>query len=477
MLTIGDLPDDVLLAIYDFYVVKYRTTPRVLSDGRYWKEKIESWQLLVHVCRQWRGLVFGSPRRLDLRLYWIPGASSTKFLDVWPALPLIIYCKHPETETETETDKAIAELEHSDRICRINLSCLTTSHIENLCTAMQVPFPELECLSLTFETSCVPVLPDSFLGGSVPRLQFLSLDAVPFPGLPKLLLSATHIVTLWLDNIPHSGYFSPGEMATCLSMLTSLDQFSLGFESPQSCPDQNTRCSPPPSRSILPALSQFIFKGVNEYLEVLMSRVDAPQLVELHISLFNDIHFDTPELYQFISRTPTLGVYNEAHLTFYSCEALVELRSHHDYRRFNVSILCQVPDWQLSSLAQICNLSLHLLLTMENLYIYEDLYLPSDWEGDIENTEWLNLLLPFTAVKNLYLSKKVAPRIAPALQELTGRRTTEAFPALQNLLLEGLQPSEPVQEGIAQFISARQLTNHTIAVSLWDRYVPEQARQ
>jgi hypothetical protein len=90
-------------------------------------------------------------------------------------------------------------------------------------------------------------------------------------------------------------------------------------------------------------------------------------------------------------------------------------------------------------------------------------------EDDIENTEWLELLLPFTAVKNLYLSKQFSPRIAPALQELTGGRTTEVLPALQNVLLEGFQPSEPVQEGIAQFISARQLTNHPVAISVWDR--------
>jgi hypothetical protein len=36
------------------------------------------------------------------------------------------------------------------------------------------------------------------------------------------------------------------------------------------------------------------------------------------------------------------------------------------------------------------------------------------WHDDIENSEWLELLRPFTSVKNLY-----APHIVPALQELT----------------------------------------------------------
>ena len=132
-----------------------------------------------------------------------------------------------------------------------------------------------------------------------------------------------------------------------------------------------------------------------------------------------------------------------------------------------VEILSRVPDWQLSSLAQICTSSLPLVSTTENLYIYEHLQL--DWKDGIENAEWLELLLPFTAVKNLYLSKQFAPRIAPALRELAGGRTTEILPTLQNIFLEEFRPSEPVQEGIWQLISARQLTNHLVVVSLWDR--------
>ncbi|KAF8488953.1 hypothetical protein F5888DRAFT_1888564 [Russula emetica] len=134
-----------------------------------------------------------------------------------------------------------------------------------------------------------------------------------------------------------------------------------------------------------------------------------------------------------------------------------------------VKILSQVSDWQLSSLAQMCTLSSHLFLTMENLYVYESQKSPPNWKDITENTEWFNLLLPFTAVKNLYLSKQFLPRIAPALQELTGGRTTEVLPDLQNVLLEGFQPSEPVQEGIAQFITARQLINHPVTISVWDR--------
>ncbi len=111
-------------------------------------------------------------------------------------------------------------------------------------------------------------------------------------------------------------------------------------------------------------------------------------------------------------------------------------------------------------------MSLPLLSTTENLFICEPIHTQPDWKDGIENVEWLELLLPFTAVKNLYLSEQFAPRIAPVLQELTGGRT-EVLPTLQNLFLEGFQPSEPVDEDIVRFISARQLTNRPIAISVW----------
>jgi hypothetical protein len=240
-------------------------------------------------------------------------------------LPLLI----KSDVTETSVDNVIAELKHSDRICSIDLQCDTISQFEDLWTAMQVPFPELVGLYLSRHggsLSHVPVLPDSFLGGSAPRLRYFYLFSIPFPGLPNLLLSATHLVNLHLYNIPHSGYISPEAMATCLSLLTSLEQLVLQFNSPQSCPDQESRRPPPATRSILPALTWFLFKGVNEYLEDLVSWIDSPRLNALSITFFNDTDFITPELNQLISRTPALGKYDEARLIFNSHEALVRLR-------------------------------------------------------------------------------------------------------------------------------------------------------
>ena len=465
-LTIDDLPDDVLLAIFDFHEVKCHALVFPGFGGYETKRKIESWQSLVHVCRRWRCLVFGSPRRLNLKLCCVPGTSAKTSADVWPAFPLVIL----GGVSESSMDNAIARLEHSDRICQIQIDLNRyTTRIDELWTAMQVPFPELVILNLSYgDLSHGPAIPDPFLGGSVQRLRYLSLRSVSFPGLPKLLLSGAHLVHLSLLHVPHSGYISPDAMATCFPILTSLESFQLEFGYFQDYPDQQSRHPLPQIRTVLPALTRFWFKGVNQYFEDLVSRIDAPRLYRMSTTFLNYIAFDTPELRQFISRTPRFGAYDEARLIFYSREALVRLQSlpePSDHGMVEVKVVCRVPNRQFSSLAQLCASPLRPLLTMEDLYIYENPYSPPDWKDDIE----LDLLRSFKAVKNLYLSKKFARRIAPALQGLTGARTIEVLPALQNVLLEKFRPTEPVLEGIAQFISARQLINQPVAISFWDR--------
>jgi hypothetical protein len=266
----------------------------------------------------------------------------------------------------------------------------------------------------------VSVIPDSFLDGSAPRLRIFEFHGIPFPGLPKLLLSADHLVELWLSDIPHSGYISPEAIVALISVLSSFRTLSLEFRSPQSRPDLETPSHPPPKRFILPALENLFFKGVTEYLEELMTPIDTPQLDEMYITLFNQIDFDCPRLAQFINRTPILRAPDEAHVQFDDNTASVKLR----YRpqkfylyHFLINISCREPDWQLSSIEQICNFSLPPPSTVEDLYV-EHRYSELVWKDDaIESTLWLELLLPFTAAKNLYLSKEFAPGIAAALQE------------------------------------------------------------
>jgi hypothetical protein len=458
------LPDEILLKIFD------------LAMGPGWltlKPNIESWQTLVHVCRRWRNIVFRSPRFLDLRLVCTPKTPARDRLDVWPAFPLIILSGPPPFSSGT--DNIVVALGQSNRVCRVTLYGLSDSQLGEVLAPMQVPFPELSYLRLYLnnETQTPPNIPDSFLGGSAPRLEFLGWKGIPFPGLPKLLLSSYHLVNLHLYDIPHSGYFSPEAMVTLIPVLSSLEGLHLFFKSPQSRPDSETRSLPPPNRSILPALYRFRFQGVTEYLEDFVTFIDAPQLNEMNITLFNQIDFNCPRLAQFINRTPTLRALDKAHVYFYDSAASVGLRSSTSNLKYPlvdnlpICVSCREPGWQLSSMEQICNTLLHPFPSIDDLYI-KHRYSELVWKDDaIENTLWLQLLLPFTAVKNLYLSKEFAPGIAAALKELVEGRITVVLPSLQNIFVQGLEASGPFQEKIGHFVAARQVSGHPISVLKW----------
>jgi hypothetical protein len=477
MAPIDALPEDVLLAIFDFCVDQHFLRRYIHEELI---EHVEVWQALVHVCRRWRNIVFRSPLRLNLALVCTAKTPARDTLDVWPPLPLVIL-SHGYYGTDGDyplewVDNIIAVLERSDRVCQITLEDIPNSHLEELLAAAQEPFAELTHLRLSSYEG--PVIFDSFLGGSGPRLEDIWLHGIPFPGLPKLLLSATHLVDLRLWNIPHSGYISPEAIATTLSTLTRLGSLALGFQSPQSCPDQGSRRPPSLIRSVLPVLTAFTFKGVTDYLEYLVARIDTPQLNRLYITFFNQIIFDTPQFIQFVNRTPTLKVLEKGHVTFVNGAARVKLSSVSTsrYEGLYVEITCKELDWQVSSLEQLCTSSLPPLSILEDLYIYKYPHSRPDWQDNIENALWLELLHPFPAMKNLYLCKEFAPRIMPALQELVGGRTTEVLPILQNIFLEELQASGPVQEGIRQFVAARQVTSHPIAVSLWENSQQDKIR-
>ena len=80
------------------------------------------------------------------------------------------------------------------------------------------------------------------------------------------------------------------------------------------------------------------------------------------------------------------------------------------------------------------------------------------------DAQWLDLLRPFTSVKDLELFKHSPPFIAPALQKLSGEGVIEVLPSLQNLSFMGPMPSGPNKEVIRKVIATRQLSGCPIIV-------------
>ena len=332
-------------------------------------------------------------------------------------------------------------------------------------------------MALQSKDESAPALPDSFFGGSVPRLQELSFEGIPFLAVRKLLSSTKGLVSLRLWDIPPSGYISPEEMATSLSTLTKLKRLVLGFRSPRPQTDTEIESRYPPllTRIVLPSLTVFNFKGNSEYLDDFVARIDAPLLDNTAITLFNQLIFGTLRLglRHFLGRTERFNAARRADVVFFCYRVQVSLfrQNGTDYHKmFELGISCATSDWQLSSLAQVCSRFLPPVPALERLGIHEGRSSQPQWQDDVEDGQWAELFRPFTTVTTLDISERFVERVAPSLRVLARRvSATDVFPALQNIFLEGQQPPEPIYDAIRQFAAVRQLSGRPVDIHHRDR--------
>jgi hypothetical protein len=397
-------------------------------------------------------------------------------LDIWPELPIVIHVNDRETCLPTPSvADVISVLKQNDRVCKIVIDNVPSPLLEEV-AAMAKPFPALIELELASFKVDPPMLSDSFMGGSAPRLRSLNLWGIPFPGMGRLLLSTRDLVTLILGFIPNSGFISPEAMVDILSALTKLKSLYLSFEVPQFWTHGASR-RPLGSvlqvtRTVLPALTTFDFAGNSNYMGDIVSRIDAPLdclAVVVTPCDQDQLAFDLPLLRDFIWRTKLLNAPHRADIFFTDYNSKISLlqpRGDVDSKVLNLSIPCFASDSQLSALAQACS---SLLLPLHNLE-YLNLYKVKSerwslrWQSGVESAQWMELLRPFIGVKDLVLAESVVVSVASALQELVGEQGAEILPLLQTIVLEGFQSSSPVPEGIAKFIAARELCGRPVVV-------------
>ena len=457
------LSDDVLLEIFDCYK---EDTTFCLDKGLIYSWR---WKALIQVCRRWRCVIFGSPLRLDLRIVCTDTTPTRRIyesLDIWPPFPISITSL--EEVNDHSVENIIAALEHGhDRISHISTddASIDGPALKKLAAAIQQPLalPALKCCSLVSYDMLAPVLPETFLGGSAPRLEYLDLYGIPFPTFPQFISSSTHIRELRIIDIPHSGYISPNAMVASLAALPNLKHLSIGFRSPLSRPLHTT--PPPCTRTVLPALTDFLFHGASEYLEDFVAQIDTPLLDELAVTFFMDLIFDIPQLRHFLGRAERFKPFHQAWMEI-SDEGIMLSDSRETHGGFSLRILCERPDQKLSSMVQIFGQQLPLLSYVEQLEItqYRDIEWMDNQDMPVDTSLWLELFHLFNALQRLCVSAKAVPRVAAALQELKGERTMEVLPALHSLFLEGLKPSGPVPESINSFVAARQLSDRHVAV-------------
>jgi hypothetical protein len=215
------------------------------------------------------------------------------------------------------------------------------------------------------------------------------------------------------------------------------------------------------------------FKGVSEYLEEVVARIEAPLLNDLRITFLNQLVFDTPQLSRFIGHIEGFGVLRQAVIVFHGDFVEIMLTGQAGAASsgtLTLGIPCTEPDWQLSSLAQVCMSSLPIISALERLEIREDQISQVRWRDDAEDTQWLELLHSFTTLKALCLSPIIEPHIMSALGDLTGERVTEVLPSLQSIFLEPLS-AQRLRRTVEKFVSARELSGLPVRVDNWYPYV------
>ena len=451
--TINLLPEDVFLDIFQFVV--------------------SEWQILVHVCRRWRRIIFSSPRGLDLTILCTYGTPVKKNLGYWPPFPIIVdYFTWSGTGSPPNyEDDVTAALEHPDRVRIIKLT-VTSSLLAKVALVVQEPFPAMTTLWLSSKDRIAPIIPDVFLSSTAPHLQQIYLAGVSFPALPALLLSASDLVDLELKDIPQGSYLSPEAMTTSLVALSRLNTLCIWFKSPISRHQQ--RYSPSSARGVLPSLTAFNFRGSSAYLEYLLARIDTPRLHSFKLTFFNQLDFQLPQFSQFIRRTESLELAQSryAQVRVRISNLYIELgfeEKEHSRSCLTLRISCQRLDWQVSHVAQIFDQSPAMVSYVDHLFIDEvDLQLDPGWKDDMGDTDWLRFLRPFTDVKLLHGSKQLAGHIARALDGVSGEVVTEVLPSLESLLLQD-QP----EKSITQFIGRRRLSSRPVMFAdSYPTYIP-----
>src|SRR6266702_5181803 len=449
-ITIDVLPDNVLLDIFD--------SCRKDHDPDRSYTPVWRWHGLVHVCRRWRQIVFGSPRRLDLQLLCTNGTPLRENLDLWPPIPIAIQYLYYKTFTPSDKDSLFAALEHPGRIRHVDLS-LTGLQLREVATVMQVPFLALTHLIIRWKDENPPVLPSGFLGGSAPCLQYMHLEGILFPALPTLLSSTSDLVDLYLDDIPQDGYISPEAMVACLAALPRLKFFCIGSQSATSHVDRIR--TPPVTQTLLPALTSFGFRGASEYLEELVSRIDSPQLNQIFIRYsYQLFDFQVAQLFKFLDRSedPELTLIRHADVNFsqhwVNFEMYPSPESRPDSGRVSALIYGQWIERQVSRIAQVFSQPSAMLSRVVHLKL--SLYLAN---ADRHDDEWLHLLRQFSAVRTLHVSGEDAGHVALVLEDVTGEMVAEVLPVVDLICLDG----QPVSS-IEKFLAARQLSGHPVTI-------------
>ncbi|KAI0258336.1 hypothetical protein BC834DRAFT_975249 [Gloeopeniophorella convolvens] len=298
IVTIGSLPDNVLLEVFDLC--------RLMNpeSGRNWYQVVPA-----HVCHRWRQIIIASPRRLELLLRWFAGSPITDVLRLSPpSIPVRMWYKDDDEGPRGRDWDSQAEanflllLEYLPRVREVSFYSTSPEIIGMLLSKMTEPAPMMDLLYIESGYTCVTI-PNTFLGGDAPSLDFLELSGA-LPTLPLASNTITLIFTM-KGYIPELTWLEDLLEAVCsMHRLKHLDLI-LG----------DTDFSPLRDKQLktLQGLTAFELTGTLAQLEAITSRIDAPNLDGLVVKAPVSGVFPLPSFSRFVRSAEVLHL-DSAHV-------------------------------------------------------------------------------------------------------------------------------------------------------------------
>jgi hypothetical protein len=451
---IGDFSEQVMMFSGDILLNIFRhcldASPRI-------------WPTLAWVCQSWRRIVFLSPLGLDLRLYCTPGTPVLKTLGCWPELPIALKYGgflNLDPPAPEDDNNIIAALKQSARVSSISLT-ITSSLFEKL-SAITEPFPDLGELTLLSRDGMRLTLASTFRWG--PRLRILHSTGVGFPSFPQLLSPCLGLVDLRLHDVPSAGYFSPEAFANAASGMTQLEYLSLHFYS--SPPRRNFLSLPPPSgeRIILPTLAHLKYRGTSKYLDSLVARIDAPLLRDIEITFFSQPTMDASQLGQFIERTEMQTPLSRAEVQTSPDSISISFPNSSTSTLLRLQISCKQLDWQLSSLAQVCDQFSSLLSRVQNIVV--NTTRSSCRQGDVDGEQWLELIRLFGGARDFRVVGELTTDVLCAFGAAGGGHSTLLSSLRRLHIATPTATNERCWDALHSFIAWRSLSDSPIQLDM-----------
>ena len=392
----------------------------------------------------------------------------------WPALPVIIWYPPLRTASNTilttsDEDNISDILKNPARIREIDLD-ITPPLLEKIALSLKQPFPALGHIRLRSQGEAREepiILPNNFLGGFAPGLCVLHLKGVASPMLPLLLFSCRNLVSLLLEDVKVSGfgYFTVEDLAIGLSTATQLKFFELSFHPRAITSIFSPKLRGPPSRVVLPSLTEFRYKGESGYLRYFVSWIDTPIIEKISVSFGNARDYDHHEMCELFGLGDVLRS-SRCRATHIRLSTVHTIFSHHFTRipssrgLFRLQLPYRASQPNPTLVAHVC-LGLESQDALPKVIHLEVEDFPEPLRQD--SASWLNLLRALTGLTTLHVSGKLSSLIVSTLAQVTGEGICEILPALRELHF-GLDTPSSATASIAPFIAQRQLCGLPVSV-------------